>query len=521
MKKFLGFYTAAALLALTGCASFEDVKNQADAGNSDMQYKAAIMLLEGDGTTVDRQAAEKYLMQAFRAKNTSAACHIIKDIFRTKQKDQAELLLEAYDILFAHKGNAEIEVLEILACYPENVMAYITYLDSNGYQQSALIVKQHALANVGKCPLRSRYIRRYTQKIKSYKTAFEKAEEKRIAEKKRRIQDEKRKAEEKRIAEEKRKAEEKRIAEEKRRFQEEKRKAEEKRIAEEKTKYPLKTAGYIPMRLYKNIYSGISRKYFYKAKLNQENVNKITTLWEDTFFTVRYKDFSVTELPKGHIDRTYVALSPSKQLKKVNIAYGSDIEHDFDGRIAKGYVNYNEYAFLIGVEFNFYETQNVTIQSFIDKFKKDYPDLKQQGTLHLPKNSDDKSKKIKNQIADIYKKLNTLKNKLLPPNIYKLSQKEVEAVKLEIFNLQQELVYKTQDLALQASTEKKPELKLYNDNVLIVFTKSADYITVTIKDAKLVKYRKQLDSEFRNAIKEYNKQGEQKKKQKEMQQLDF
>ena len=53
-------------------------------------------------------------------------------------------------------------------------------------------------------------------KIKSYKTAFEKAEEKRIAEEKRRFQ------------EKKRKAEEKRIAEEKRRFQEEKRKAEEK-----------------------------------------------------------------------------------------------------------------------------------------------------------------------------------------------------------------------------------------------------------------------------------------------------
>ena len=521
MKKNLWILATVCLLALTGCTSFEDIKQQADAGNADMQFKAAVMLMNGDGTEVDHNAAEKYMTAAFKAKNQSAACHVIKDIQRNSRGDQAKLLMEAYDILFEKKVYSAPEKLEIMADFPEYIIKYILYLDANGYNASAFAVKQYALKNVGKCPLRSRYIRRYAQKIKSYKTAFEKAEEKRIAEEKRRFQEKKRKAEEKRIAEEKRRfQEEKRKAEEKR-IAEEKRKAEEKRIAEEKAKYPLKTTGYTPMRLYKNIYSGVSRKYFYKAKLNQENDNKITPLWEDSFFTVRYKDFSVTELPKGHIYREYVALSPSKQLKKVNIEYRSDIEHDFDGRITKGYVNYNEYAFLIGVEFNFYETQNVTIQSFIDKFKKDYPDLKQQGTLHPQKSSNDKSEKIEKQIADIYQKLNTLKNKLLPPNIYKLSQKEVEAVKLEIFKLHRELVYKTQTLSLQASTAKKPELKLYNDNILIVFIKSGDYITVTIKDAKLVKYRKQLDSEFRNAIKEYNKQGEQKKKQKEMQQLDF
>ena len=94
-------------------------------------------------------------------------------------------------------------------------------------------------------------------------------------------------------------------------------------------------------------------------------------------------------------------------------------------------------------------------------------------------------------------------------------------LKLEIVKLQQELIYKTQSLALETSGSKRPELKLYNDNIIISFIKHDYHIAVKIKDAKLVEYRNMLNSEFRNAIKKYNAKGKEKQKNKELKQLDF
>ena len=82
MKKHISFIVAGLLCCiLTGCTSFEEVKQQADNGNADMQFRAAMMLLEGDGIAVDRQAAEKYLTSAIKAKNpcfnSPAACSAV------------------------------------------------------------------------------------------------------------------------------------------------------------------------------------------------------------------------------------------------------------------------------------------------------------------------------------------------------------------------------------------------------------------------------------------------------------
>lgn len=197
MKRNLWLCATVCLLALTGCTSFEDVKKQADSGNSDMQFQAAVMLMEGNGTAVDRKAAEKYLMSAFKSKNLFAACYVIENIYKSKQGDQANLLLEAYDILFAQKASAEFEQLKLLASYPADSIKYMVWLDKSGFVQSAFAVKKHILANINKCPLHRRSIYKYTLQANSYKTACEKAEAKRIAEKK---------AEEKRIAAEKNEA---------------------------------------------------------------------------------------------------------------------------------------------------------------------------------------------------------------------------------------------------------------------------------------------------------------------------
>ena len=494
MKKNLWILATVCLLALTGCTSFEDIKQQADAGNADMQYKAAVMLMNGDGTEVDHNAAEKYMTAAFKAKNQSAACHVIKDIQRNSRGDQAKLLMEAYDILFEKKVYSAPEKLEIMADFPEYIIKYILYLDANGYNASAFAVKQYALKNVGKCPLRSRYIRRYAQKIKSYKTAFEKAEEKRIAEEKRRFQ------------EKKRKAEEKRIAEEKRRFQEEKRKAEEKRIAEEKAKYPLKAAGYTPMKLYKKIHSGISRGYFNKNDVAElKNNNSVRYEWANAMLPVLVNEFSLEECPVGRYPHKFILLNSNKHIEFI------------EAEDAK------ENDFLIGINFDIKETKNISARVFVDKFKSKYPDLKQKGSLE-GNNSDD-IKSIQKDLVAALQKMKILKDKLLPENICKLSQKEVYSVKKEIMSVSEKILILNNRLALIKNA--RSELILYNADILINIQRyrnqwtQENEITVSIKDAKLIKHCEQKKKDLINAIKEYNKQGEQKKKQKEMQQLDF
>ena len=169
---------------------------------------------------------------------------------------------------------------------------------------------------------------------------------------------------------------------------------------------------------------------------------------------------------------------------------------------------------MIGVEFIIRETKNVKVQTYIDKFKKDYPDLKQQGSIYPDKNNTKNTEKINAKITEAYQKLNTLKNKLLPNNINKLTQKELKSIQQEIFDIQKDLIYKTQALSIQSSTSKQPELKLYNDNVSISFKKSSHIggaIEVTVTDAKLLDYRKKLDKEFDKIVKEYDKKMEAKR----------
>ena len=52
---------AAGIVLLSGCASFEEVKNKADAGDAGMQYKMAVMLKEGDGTPADPVKSAEYM----------------------------------------------------------------------------------------------------------------------------------------------------------------------------------------------------------------------------------------------------------------------------------------------------------------------------------------------------------------------------------------------------------------------------------------------------------------------------
>ena len=202
------------LIVQNACTSFEDVKRQADLGNAEMQFKAAQMLFDGDGVDYDKQAAEKYLKAAFKARNLGAACYMIKSILSNPQGDESKVLMEAYDILFSampKNGSDAYNAVQMQWAYPEHIFTYMEYLESAGYGKSAFEFKKYAFKHLDKkkCHRRGRDISETVERLRATVTSFEIAEAQRLAE-------EKRLAEQKRIEAERRAAEEKRLAEQKR-----------------------------------------------------------------------------------------------------------------------------------------------------------------------------------------------------------------------------------------------------------------------------------------------------------------
>ena len=268
MKKLLMTVSAVSLLIVqNACTSFEDVKRQADLGNAEMQFKAAQMLFDGDGVDYDKQAAEKYLKAAFKARNLGAACYMIKSILSNPQGDESKVLMEAYDILFSampKNGSDAYNAVQMQWAYPEHIFTYMEYLESAGYGKSAFEFKKYAFKHLDKkkCHRRGRDISETVERLRATVTSFEIAEAQRLAE-------EKRLAEQKRIEAERRAAEEKRLAEQKR-IEAERRAAEEKRLAEQKRIEQILVNGdYLhqnvqktPQKLYKKFMSSASFKWF-------------------------------------------------------------------------------------------------------------------------------------------------------------------------------------------------------------------------------------------------------------------
>ena len=211
------------------------------------------------------------------------------------------------------------------------------------------------------------------------------------------------------------------------------------------------------------------------------------------------------------------------------------------------------YAFLLGVEFKFVETENLKFKSLIDKFKNDYPSLKQNGTIPSSDSIKFTKELSDSDIEDInrhrknleQKKDQVLKDGLNQPAVSSLTEDEKDQVKVfsnlyvdRIMREQEQLFLKQKCDFPQRQTHT---ITLQNDNVIITLTKNYSYheslersgkkviahysseghISISIKDKKLVDHRKKIEAPLRNTIKEYNKEGIQKQKQEELKKLDF
>ena len=276
----------------------------------------------------------------------------------------------------------------------------------------------------------------------------------------------------------------------------------ENRIAEE-LKYPLKGKIHTPIKLYKNIYSGLSGEYF-KKYFSKDDMKEISFLWKDTLLRVKYDDFFINDDKPYY--QEFAGLNSSNQLVKIKK----------DDR--------EKYSFLLGVQLKFTPTQNITVQTYIDKFKKDYPNLKQRGSVS---NSFVRTHLLPEELVD-QEFFNTASEK----TAQKVRSHDKEAA--ERNTLKAVYMY----LFYHPPQEK---IILSNDNVEIVLSGNYNFtlsrleikdkrvevayylqdVTISIIDVQLLKYRKQIECDLRNAIKEYNKKGAEKKKAKELLQLNF
>ena len=103
MQKGVLLFSAAVMLGLTGCMSYEEIRGKADAGDTEMQYQVGTMLSDGDGVKVDKKQAKEYLAKAMKSRHFLAACQLIDLITKSPDGDESELFKQSYDLIFSKK----------------------------------------------------------------------------------------------------------------------------------------------------------------------------------------------------------------------------------------------------------------------------------------------------------------------------------------------------------------------------------------------------------------------------------
>ena len=98
MKKTGMLFALGVAVLSCGCISVEEIKQEADAGNVEAQYKMAEMLLAGDGIARNPYKAKEYFNMAARAGHFFAACKFAGLVMNNPNGDESENLRKALNI---------------------------------------------------------------------------------------------------------------------------------------------------------------------------------------------------------------------------------------------------------------------------------------------------------------------------------------------------------------------------------------------------------------------------------------
>lgn len=358
----------------------------------------------------------------------------------------------------------------------------------------------------------------------------------------------------------------------------------------EKNKYPLRGKAHTPIKLYKNIYSGLSMEYFNKLLIEKKDIfdhfdsiakdkykkegiwvkverndysrkvdyvffDSINELREYRKKSSRYDNFATYN--KVEFLLSHDLLPITKQGNFIQESKQSSIFINSKGQILNLRsldVLLNTHAFISGIKFELKESENINPELLINKFKKDYPNLKQDGTI--PRNSfefikdmsDNDIKELSQIVEKVKQKFDHKVKELLKNHTSELSSSPemINIVKEQVRENLNEVENNVKQSFLSSRfnfpQREANSLTLANENVVIFiekeyyrmetleqsgkkviarYIKKDNSISVTIMDKKLVEYRDKIKKDLRNAIKEYNEAGRQKQKQEELKQLDF
>ena len=240
-------------------------------------------------------------------------------------------------------------------------------------------------------------------------------------------------------------------------------------------------------------------------------------IWESILFNVSMDDFSINEY--GSND--YVVLNKNGDIIKVAKNEG--------------------FYFLLGVELEVKLSDNAaTIGDYVKKFQETYPKLKVEDSITPNPENIIYSYDIPKQLLDAAHEIVQMEELSVGGGIVKYTPEQKKkmlstAILTAIYD-----PYVALEYGIGKDRLDKPYefLRLSNDNIEICFTKDwsykysvdidnakiykkysvSDTLKITIKDKKLMQYRGALKKKFADKIKEYNKAGKLKQKQKS---LDF
>ncbi len=347
-KKNVLLGVAAGIVLLSGCMSFEDVKNKADAGDGYMAYRTGIMLKEGDGVKANHKQAMSYFEKAAKAGYTPRGIAMIDtehykmfgnrwdmasawEVMNQTDIEKSQLFGDYYQMLWDNYWTyvvwpnpnrvRNIDTYERLAAEEkgcENGFAiclnYLMRLYIKGKNVEAEALKKRLISIIRKNPSWSQCDQNFVPR--TLQDFLEKLE---------RIERET----EKKIAKAKRLSEEKKLAGQMRQFGK-------------------------GIKLYKSIHSGLSVKNFLKL--------------------MNFPAMDCTGATRIGDDGTTYRIS----------TFGSGFNIEFiagfqgiirEYRISKNYlIEQAPPGFLFGIKYNF--GGNVSAEALIDKVKKEYPDAK-------------------------------------------------------------------------------------------------------------------------------------------------
>ena len=177
-KTMLRLASALVLVALAGCASFEEIKAKADGGDPSMQYRVGVCYRDGKDVQRNLDTAYDYFKKSADGGSFAGALCYAKEALRRKDISEPEKFLERIQQVFIGKpqnGDDWDARWEFRNDYPKFCIQYATLLRNDGALSKFIIFEKQALQYFDRdiLNIRGKEVNRHAQRLRSLRTATE------------------------------------------------------------------------------------------------------------------------------------------------------------------------------------------------------------------------------------------------------------------------------------------------------------------------------------------------------------